>query len=203
MSLLRRFFLIVGLFLFAGAGIGLLLPSKWTVVESIHIEAPPERVHQYIADLKRWREWDGSPPDSETQGVWTYSGEPMTPGSSMEWHFGNVGQGRLEITEADPATGVAYTLRLEDRFDGWGRFEYTPDDRGTLVTWTDVGDMGSAIPVRYFLLFKKDDLGENFVLKLNALKTLIESEASGAPQNDAEERDDLLSPPPKAEIDSE
>lgn len=201
MPLLRRFFLLVSLVLFAVAGIGLLLPSTWTVTQSTHIAAPPETVHRYVADLKRWREWSGATPEADPSAVWTYEGTPMAAGSSMAWRGDRTGQGKLTVTEADPAKGMAYTLRLEDQFDGSGRFEYAAQDGGTLVTWTDHGDLGSAIPARYFLILSKKDMEKHFATKLADLKKLVEDEAAGivAPREDP---DDLLMPPPKAEVEA-
>lgn len=199
MTLLRRFFLIIALVLFAGAGIGALLPSRWTVTTSIHIDASPETVHGYIADLKRWREWTGATPEADPSAVWTYEGTPLAAGSSMHWQGDRTGLGKLVITEADPSKGMAYTLNLQDQFDGHGRFEYLAQDGGTLVTWTDVGDMGSALPPRYFLLLSKKKLETNFASKLGELKTLVENEAKGIVERPVDPVDELMLPPPKAE----
>lgn len=200
MHLLRRFFLIIALVLFAGAGIGALLPSQWTVTTSIHIDASPETVHGYVADLKRWREWSGATPEADPSAVWTYEGTPLAPGSSMRWEGDRTGLGKLVVTEADPAKGMTYTLNLQDQFDGHGSFEYVEQDGGTLVTWTDVGDMGSAIPPRYFLLVSKKKLEANFATKLGELKKLVESEAAGVVvEKPADPMDDWMQPPPKEE----
>lgn len=196
MPLIRRFFLVAALLLFAMGGIGLLLPSGWTVVESAFIEAPPEEVHLYLADLKRWRDWSGATPDADPTATWSYEGEPMKAGAVMSWYGELTGQGRLELLEANPSEGISYRLTLHERFDGSGKFEYQSRDGGTWVTWTDSGDLGSAIPVRYYLLFIKKEMQQNFANKLADLKNLIEGgDKVEAPKKDPDE--DLLMPPPR------
>src|SRR5262245_33525573 len=86
-------------------------PSEFRLTRSRTVAAPPEVVHAFVNDFRKWSEW--SPWEKLDPALKReYSGPPAGTGSTYHW-VGNdqVGEGRMTITESRPSQNV--TIRLE------------------------------------------------------------------------------------------
>ncbi len=121
--------------------IGIFLPTNYSVNRSIIIDAKPAAIHEYVGDLKKWREWEPWTERDPTIII-TYGDETLGIGASQSW-VGKDGDGGLILTSSSPATGIEYDLLF-----GSGKYEcksamvYEPVEEGqTKVTWSMEGNM--------------------------------------------------------------
>jgi hypothetical protein len=85
-------------------------PSSYHVERSASMAAPPEVVYAQVADFHAWAAW--SPWEHlDPQMQRTYDGAPSGVGAIYAW-TGNikVGQGKMTITDAQPAQNVGIKL---------------------------------------------------------------------------------------------
>ena len=151
--------------------------KQFVVERSTIISAPPDTVFGYLADFHRWiawSPWEGIDEDLHR----TYGGPDSGVGATYEW-VGNrqAGQGRMEITDADPPTGLGIKLDFIKPFtaQNFARFALRPDGDATRVTWTMIGTKNFA--TRLVGLFMSMDklVGRDFDKGLAQLKTLVEA----------------------------
>lgn len=147
---------LVGLLL----AIGLVLPSKFRVERSTILQAPPEAVYPYVANLERWREWAPWRAEKYPGSQWNFGGPQVGVGAVHSWSGGSVGHGTLSLTEAEPKTGVAYEMSVEHgRYLVQGRISFAPEGQGTRVTWVDEGDVGGNPLAHYLVPLIRSRLG--------------------------------------------
>ncbi len=86
-------------------------PDEFTVIRSVKISAPPEKVFPHVNELKKWDAW--SPwAKIDPNCKMTYAGPPAGVDASYSWAGNNkVGEGRLTVTESLPSNLIR--LRLE------------------------------------------------------------------------------------------
>lgn len=154
--------------------VGLFLPTSYTVQRYIVIDAPPEEVHEYVGDLKKWDEWTPWKEDDPTIVV-THGDKTSGVGASQSW-VGESGDGALTITKDAPEKGIEYDLV----FDGGtyvceSAMNYDAlQDGGTKVTWVMDGDMGTPVIGGYFAIMMDSMVGEMFDRGLSNLKAKVE-----------------------------
>jgi carbon monoxide dehydrogenase subunit G len=158
---------------------GYLLPREFKVSRSIVIAAPPERVHAFVDDFRKWPLW--SPFDTEDPGiVWGEMPQASGVGAKRSWKSKKMGNGWQSITRSDPKTGVAMKLGMDS--GGCGdmapfdiEFAYATEAGGTRVTWTDFGRLPSAPHWRWMgNLLLGSMLGKSFEKGLKSLKSRVE-----------------------------
>ena len=112
-------------------------PDTFRVERSASIKAPPEKIFPLIDDFHRWPAW--SPWEKKDPAMKrTHSGAPAGKGAVYAWD-GNkdVGKGRMEILESNPASKVAIKLDFIEPFEGHNTATFTlkPEGGATNVTW--------------------------------------------------------------------
>jgi polyketide cyclase/dehydrase/lipid transport protein len=155
------------------AVIGLFLPAQYSVERSIVVHASPDKVHEYVGDLKKWDDW--APWKEEDPSILVTLGEKTSGvGASQSW-VGDSGTGALTVTESSPESGIRYDLL----FDG-GTYEcrgtikyYKMADGDTRVTWAMTGDMGKSLASGYFALLMDTMVGNMFEKGLKNLKNAV------------------------------
>ncbi|WP_375767906.1 SRPBCC family protein [Archangium gephyra] len=158
--------------------IGLVLPSKFRVERSTTLKAPPEAVYAYVANLQRWREWAPWRAEKYPDSQWMFGGPEVGVGAVHSWSGGNVGNGTLSLTEANPKTGVAYDMSVEHgRYLLHGRISFTPEGQGTRVTWVDEGDVGGSPLAHYLVPFIRSRLGRYLEEGLAGLAKRVEADS--------------------------
>lgn len=161
---------LAGLLLFAA-----MRPDRFSLQRSIVIQAPPDRIHALINELRQFNTWNPyDKKDPAIQG--SYRGPAAGPGARYEFK-GNreVGEGSLEITASTPGQ---VTMRLDMRapMQASNTIDFTLVPRGetTEVTWA----MQGACPYigKLMGVFVNMDamIGRDFEAGLASLKTIAE-----------------------------
>jgi len=116
-------------------------PDSFRIERSATIKAPPEKVFAQISDFKAWTAW--SPWEKIDPALKrTYSGPQSGKGAAYAWE-GNkdVGSGRMEITDAAPASKITIKLDFLKPFEAHNTAEFTITRQGdaTSVNWAMYG----------------------------------------------------------------
>lgn len=111
------------------------LPDKYTVEDSIHINAKIEDVFDQVNDLKRWEDWSYfanlDPNWTVTFGNFTYGKDAI-----MRWNSKKLGNGNLKIQESIPNEKVQIFFEYEEpRKQGNANYFFTKKNDGTEVTF--------------------------------------------------------------------
>jgi hypothetical protein len=161
---------IAGLLLYASTQ-----PDTFRIHRSATINAPVERLHGILTDLRRGAEW--SPYEKRDPAMKkSYSGPAAGPGARMEWD-GNkeVGAGSLTVADASP-TRIVVKLDITRPMNANNIVEYTlaPQGNATNVTWALHGPMHLASKVMCLFMDMDKMVGKDFEAGLKDLKTLAE-----------------------------
>lgn len=159
--------------------VGALLPRQWRVERAVVIDAPPERILPFVANLKRWQDWAVWTKAMDPKVVNTWGGPDEGVGARWQWTGPVMGRGAMTVTAAD-ATGVSVEEAIEsDTVNARGRLSFTVEGPGTRVVWVDEGTlppMGG-----FFRGYLEGMLGENFEKGLSGLKALVEKQPPPQP----------------------
>jgi carbon monoxide dehydrogenase subunit G len=151
-------------------------PDMFAVERSITINAPPEKIYPLIDDFHNWGAW--SPYEKMDPAMKrTLSGADSGRGAIYAWEGNaNAGTGRMEITEAKPATKVTIQLDFTKPFAAHNTVDFTlePSGAATHVTWAMHG--ANAYMAKVMGLFMNMDrmVGGQFESGLTALKSAAE-----------------------------
>ena len=176
MSAFKSFFLGVISILALLAGIGFLLPSNYRVEESIYIQVSPAEVFEQVNNLPNWENWafagygEGKP---EVR----FMGPVDGAGAIYTWED-DLGGGRMEIISSTFPTNVQLKLMTQGGvYASHLYFVLEPQDGGgTLVHWSEEGDLGLHLKARYFLAMGvlEKAIAANYQTGLQALKARCE-----------------------------
>jgi uncharacterized protein YndB with AHSA1/START domain len=153
--------------------------TDFRISRSASIAAPPDIVFEHFNDLHKWNAW--SPwARMDPNARQTFAGPPAGVGASYAW-AGNkkVGEGRMTITEAQPAERVLMRLEFFKPFTATHITEFTfkPEGDQTAATWSMTGKnsfVGKAIT----LIMNCDKMiGGQFEQGFANLKSIVESPA--------------------------
>jgi len=155
-------------------GVGFFLPAAFLVQRSIVINAPADRLYDYIVEPKEWSRWSVWTKRDPKMDI-TYSGPPFGQGARWSWKSATEGSGSMEFTRVEPNRRVEYSLVFADfGMRSTGEFRIEPGPAGTRVTWTNAGDVGTN-PLKHYLAAAMDHLvGPDFQAGLQNLKALAE-----------------------------
>lgn len=158
---------------------GFLLPSTVHVERTIVINAAPADLFPLVSDLSEWQAWSPwTQKDPEMEMVLSGSGV----GQTMRWRSENpqVGQGMQEITTSESPTYLKTHLDFDGQGNADAAFTLTPENKGTLVTWSLDMDMREGVPtlqqpISTYLGFWMDSMvGNDYEVGLANLKGLAE-----------------------------
>lgn len=157
-------------------------PATFHIERSATVAAPPEIVYARLDNFHRWPEW--SPWEKLDPNMKrTYSGPESGPGASYAW-TGNdkVGEGRMTIEEATPASKVAMKLEFIKPFPATNTatFVLVPEGNATKVTWAMDGK--NNFMSKAFSVFMNMDkmVGTDFEKGLANLNTIAARDAQAA-----------------------
>jgi uncharacterized protein YndB with AHSA1/START domain len=155
-------------------GVGFFLPAAFLVQRSIVIDAPADRLYDYIVEPKEWTRWSVWTKRDPKMDI-TYAGPPFGQGARWSWKSATEGSGSMEFTRVEPNRRVEYSLVFADfGMRSTGEFRIEPGPSGTRVTWTNAGDVGTN-PLKHYLAAAMDRLvGPDFQAGLENLKALAE-----------------------------
>ena len=159
--------------------VGLATPKDYGVTTSTVIQAPPEKVHVYVGDLKRWPEW--APWHDEDPTIVTTFGPKTTGvGASQSW-TSQSGDGELTIIRSSPQTGIAYDMAFladGERYPASVTLTYANKGGATEVTWMMEGTWEGMMPPvmdGWMKLMTPWILGGSFERGLAKLKAAVEA----------------------------
>jgi uncharacterized protein YndB with AHSA1/START domain len=155
-------------------------PNQFRVERRTRVNAPPERVFARINNFKDWGAW--SPwEDLDPSMKKSMSGATSGQGAVYEW-VGNkkVGEGRMEITSAEPPRKIVIKLDFLKPFEAHNTTEFLlePQDGGTEVTWLMYGDKAFMSKVMGIFMNMDQLIGKDFEKGLARLKGEVERPAS-------------------------
>ena len=155
-------------------GVSLLMTSEYHVQRQIHIDATPEEIFPYINILENWNYW--SPwIEQDPQMKITYEGPPSGIGAAQSWQSEKMGSGSLKINEVDENRSIHYQFTINGfNSTSSGVIQLEPDSNGTLVIWTDNGDLGPSPLSKYFKFMMNNMIGSDFDTGLKNLKAQVE-----------------------------
>ena len=183
---LRVALLFIGLGSLAGMVVLFFLPTRWEVSRRVEIDAPPERIYPWIADLQRWRAW--SPwQESDYPGlVYRYSGPASGPGAEVSWDSDATGDGHLRITEARPHERVRFEMRFQKgRIRATDTLALRPLPGGrTEIVWEDGGDLGRTLLGRLSLPAIERSMGRDLERGLASLSRAVTGSGTAPARRD-------------------
>ena len=154
-----------------------LQPSTYQVERSVTIAAPSAVVFAQVNDFHKWNAWS---PWAKIDPAMkqTFEGAPAGTGAVYTW-AGNkeVGEGRMTITESQPASLIKIKLEFIKPFAAINAtdFTFTPQGNQTVVTWRMNGDKNFI--AKAFHLFVNIDkmVGGDFEKGLQQMKSVAEA----------------------------
>jgi uncharacterized protein YndB with AHSA1/START domain len=163
--------LLAGILVFAATK-----PDTMNVQRTTMIKAAPDKIFARINDFHNWPAW--SPYEKMDPNMKrTLSGAPNGKGAIYEWQGnGNVGKGRMEITESSAPGKIAIKLDFEKPLEGHDIAEFTLVAKGdsTEVTWAMHGPNPYLGKVMQVFLNMDNMIGSQFDAGLANLKALTE-----------------------------
>ncbi|EYF00813.1 SRPBCC family protein [Chondromyces apiculatus] len=151
-------------------------PDTFHVERTTSIHAPPEKIYPLIADFHGWKSW--SPYESLDPSLkQTYSGAESGKGAVYAWEGNDdVGQGRMEITDATPLSKIVIKLNFIKPFEAENTAEFTLEPKGstTNVTWAMHGPNSFISKIMCIFVSMDSFIGKDFEKGLAAMKTVAE-----------------------------
>ena len=166
---------VVGFVALLMVGVGFFLPTDFAVERSVVVDAPPERVFNFVVDPREWKKWtvwNQRDPNMEI----TYGGPPFGQGARWAWKSASEGSGNMTFTRVVPNQRLGYELTFADfGMKSEGELLLVPAGSGTRVTWTNRGDVGRNPLKRYVAVAMDRLVGPDFEGGLANLKRLAEA----------------------------
>lgn len=155
--------------------IAALKPNTFRVERSTIIKAPAEKVFPFVNDFRQWRAWspwENVDPDLNR----SYGGAETGKGATYAWEGRKAGTGRMEITEATPASRVLIRLDFLKPFEAHNTadFRFTPQAEGTRIDWAMYGPSPFVAKLMGTVMSMDKMVGRDFEKGLAALKAAAE-----------------------------
>ena len=151
-------------------------PDDFRVQRSASIKASPEKIFPHINDLHAFNAWNPfNKKDPNIRG--SYSGAASGAGAAYAFEGnGEVGRGRIEITDSRPASEVRMSLHMLAPMEGRNVVEFLlkPDGSGTRVSWAIQGPMPYISKVLSLFCDMDAMIGKEFESGLAELKAIAE-----------------------------
>ena len=174
--MLKKIALALVLFLGALLIFAAMRPDSFRVERSISIKAPPEKVYALIDDFHRWQAW--SPWEKLDPAMKrTHGGPPSGVGATYAWQGNDqVGEGRMEITEAVPASNVTIKLDFIKPFEAHNIAQFALKGEGgsTNVTWAMHGPSPFLTKLMNVFISMDSLVGKDFETGLANMKAAAE-----------------------------
>jgi len=164
--------LIAGVVIFASTK-----PDTFRVERATTIKAPPEKIYPLINEFDRWPAW--SPWEKKDPAMKkTRSGAASGKGAVYAWDGnGEVGKGRMEITDSAAPSKVRIKLDFEKPFEAHNVVDFTLEPKGdsTIVKWTMQGPAPFFSKVIQVFMDMDAMVGKDFEAGLASLKAIAEN----------------------------
>jgi uncharacterized protein YndB with AHSA1/START domain len=151
-------------------------PDRFRIARAIRIDAPAAAIYPHIAGMERFKAW--SPWQDKDPGMTQTMGGPAEGvGSWMEWSGnGKVGQGRMEVVDAQPPSSLRYKLSFLKpmKAENMAEFTLAESGGGTDVTWAMTGDSPFISKLMDAVMNMDKLVGRDFEAGLAKLKQVAE-----------------------------
>jgi uncharacterized protein YndB with AHSA1/START domain len=151
-------------------------PDTFRVQRSTGINAPAERIFPLIANLKSMNTWNPFvEPDPAIKIA--YRGPDSGKGAAHTWSGNSkVGEGRIEITDAEPSARVNMQLEMLKPMKASNAVEFTlrPSGKTTTVTWAMSGRQPFIVRLMTVFIDCDKMVGGQFEKGLGKLKAVAE-----------------------------
>ena len=151
-------------------------PDVFRVQRSANINAPPEKIFPLINDFRQWPAW--SPYEKKDPAMKrTYGATTTGKGAVYEWDGnGNVGSGRITITDSAAPSFVRLDLDMLKPFEAHNIVEFTIERKGdtTNVSWMMNGAVPYPAKVVHVFFDVDTMVGKDFEEGLASLKAAAE-----------------------------
>ena len=151
-------------------------PDTFRVQRAALIQAPPQKVFEFINDFDRlsvWSPWEKKDPAMKR----TFGAATSGKGATYAWE-GNkdVGQGSMEIAASAPPSRVAIKLDFVKPFEAHNMVEFTLEPKGeaTAVTWSMQGHTPYFAKIIHLFFDMDSMVGKDFEAGLASLKSAAE-----------------------------
>jgi hypothetical protein len=174
----KWFLISIGLFFAVFISGAFLIPRTWVVSENITINTSTNAIYGQVANLRNWQNWSVWTKEKDPTQVYTYQGPDSGTGAKWLWTSEKMGQGYLEIKQANVHQGIVYELFIDMgsmQSSLQGEIAYQPSNGALKVIWTDRGDTGNNLIKRWMSLFIKKMLADDMRQGLKKLKEITES----------------------------
>lgn len=155
-------------------------PSDFRISRSAAIPAPPASVFAQVNELKNWEGW--SPwAKLDPSMKQSYEGPASGTGAISRWSGnGQVGEGKMTITESKPDEVVRIKLDFIKPMASTSdvQFDFKPQGSETLVTWTMSGKSNFVQKAFGLFMDMEKMLGGQFEQGLTQLKTAATAKAA-------------------------
>lgn len=153
-----------------------LQSGDYKITRQILINAPAAKIYPFIASTKLTNEWMPWK-DMDAQVKISYSGTESGVGSISIWESpGQMGVGSAEVTDAVEnqkiITKITYTKPME--FHQMSEFLLTPQEQGTMMTWTVTGKNNFLSRIVCSFMNMDKYVGGMFEQGLKKLKPMVE-----------------------------
>jgi len=152
--------------------IGFLLPKEWSAVAEGQIDAEVAEILPFLDSPEGWRIWT-TWPDSTNR-----LGPERGAGSEIRWADAELGSGSFRIERAG-SDGVSYAVEVAGvgrPLITRGRIELTPSSAGTVLRWSEEGDLGSNPLMGWWGLWMERLQGTELTKSINQLAAALISE---------------------------
>lgn len=167
------FVLVVGI---GGAIVSQFLPDHFRVQRSLVINAPAEKIHPWISNLKKWPEWSPWTVAKDPTLQYSYEGPEEGAGAVSKWDGKKFKQGQMTIVTSSPTNGVTFDLSFENgKFLSRGSLTYAPAGSATKVVWMMEGDIDRNPLHRFMGLMMEKFTAPDFEEGLRKLKAKVEA----------------------------
>ncbi len=174
--MLKKIAMVLAVMVLAILSFATTKPDTFAMERSVTVQAPPEKILPHVADFHAWAAW--SPWEKLDPAMKrAYSGAASGKGAVYEWEGnGEVGQGRMEIIDANPVSGRTIKLDLIKANEGHNEADVHvgPEGNATKVTWAMHGPNNYLSKVMQVFLDMDKMLGAYFESGLADLKTAAE-----------------------------
>jgi hypothetical protein len=174
---MKKLLLVLVILVLGALAAGMVMPTDYRLERKAVIAADSAKIHQWVADLKRWDEWTPWK-EADPESVTTFGTTTSGLGASQTW-TGSDGDGELTIVDSSPDTGIAYDMAFIDgdtRVPAKGAIRYRgAQGGGTEVIWTMEGDTEKMGVLRgWFAMLMPSMVGPYFDKGLEKLKVVVE-----------------------------
>ncbi len=163
----------VGVIILVLLALPVALPSKFSMMRSIEIDAPVNTVFAKLTDLNEYVKWNPFPEGDPTNTA-NVSGQGV--GSFLAWKGEKTGEGKMTIATIEPDQKISFKMEFYKPMSGEGIVHWitkAKSDTKTEMTWTFDQDLPYFN--RYFGLFMDAMMGKHFEKGLSKFKTLVEA----------------------------